>query len=84
MNLRKLGQLVRLRREASGMTREEVAARAGVHWRTVGNLERCDVDTLYGVAVAIAGAVGLTLVCVASMPGLADNGPDSHQREIPD
>ncbi len=66
------------------MTREEVAARAGVHWRTVGNLERCDVDTLYGVAVAIAGAVGLTLVCVASMPGLVDNGPDSHPREIPD
>ena len=82
MNLRQLSVLVRSRRLALAWSREEVAARAGVHWRTVGNLERCDVDTRYGVAVAIAGAVGLTMLCVAEEPHRVDTG-DGARSEAP-
>jgi len=64
VNLRKLAELIRARREALHMTREQVAAAAGCHWRTVENLERCDHDTRWGVAVAVAEVVGVTIFCV--------------------
>lgn len=72
MNLRKLGEAVRDRRRSLGWSREHLAALAGVHWRSVGNLERCDCDARWGVAVSIAEAVGLTVVCVDPEPAAPD------------
>ena len=83
MNLRKLAELVKARRVAMQLTRQQVAELAGVHWRSVGNLERCDVDTRWGVAVAIAEAVGVTLYCVEHFQVLADTerGPCQRPKE---
>ena len=73
MNLGRLAAVIRARREALRMTRAEVAAAAGCHWRTVENLERCDVDTRWGVVVAVAQVVGVTFFCVAKPEGAAHN-----------
>lgn len=52
-----LGNRIRTARDAAGLTREEVAARIGVNWRTLaryesGETKRISYETLVEIAVA--------------------------------
>lgn len=62
----RLGELVQEEREARGWTQEALAERAGVHWTTVGKIERGVQLPSLGLLVLIARALGISIAGLCS------------------
>lgn len=66
-----LGAAIRDRRTGLGLSRQDVAARAGVAWNTVRNMEAGRHQPRFSSVVQVAGALGLDARALA---GLASRG----------
>jgi transcriptional regulator with XRE-family HTH domain len=56
-----LGQVFRDARLNAGISQEELAYRAGLHRNYVGGIERGEINTSYGVLLALAAALDVRL-----------------------
>lgn len=59
-----LGRALRAIREDLGLSQEELAFRAGLHRNYVGGIERGEINTSFGVLLALTEALGLPLSAV--------------------
>jgi transcriptional regulator with XRE-family HTH domain len=58
---RALGQLIRVRRDALGISQEDLAHEAGMDRSHLGAIERGEGNPAYGSLLAIAEALGVSL-----------------------
>lgn len=56
---RRIAANVRSRREEAGLSLEEAADRAEMHWRHWQKVEACEVNTTLRTLARLAGALGL-------------------------
>lgn len=72
-----LPPLIQREREARGLTQEQLAERAGVHWTTVGKIERGRQIPSVALLAALAKAldVKLTDLLRTALPDFADDAP---------
>lgn len=56
-----LGRALRETRLNHGLSQEELAFRAGLHRNYVGGIERGEINTSFGVLIAVTRALGVPL-----------------------
>jgi transcriptional regulator with XRE-family HTH domain len=73
-----LSPLIQREREARGMTQENLAEKAGVHWTTVGKIERGRQIPSIALLSVLAKALDLTVTDLlrAALPEVAVPGPE--------
>lgn len=65
-----VGSRIRSRRDALGLTQEELAARAGIHSETLSRVERGRMQPTLTLLLALAEALGATTsVLLGEVPG---------------
>lgn len=59
---KQIGKALQRKREDLGLTQRQAAERVGVHWQTIGRIERgCGRETAAGPLAAFAALVGYPL-----------------------
>jgi len=71
---RALGQLIRVRREALGISQEDLAHEAGMDRSHLGAIERGEGNPAYGSLLAIAEALRVSLAQLQSAVETISNG----------
>lgn len=71
---RALGQLIRVRREALGISQEDLAHQAGMDRSHLGAIERGEGNPAYGSLLAIAEALRVSLAQLQSAVETISNG----------
>src|SRR4051812_35399467 len=82
------GSRIRAARKAAGLSQEELARRAGMSLKGMGDIERGDIpDPHYSSLSKIADALGVSVAALTEGPVTAgkDEGPpaDSDERRFP-